>query len=92
MALSLKSYCCWCLRGGGGGDCPTLPPPFKQKMLIFFPTRVTRGVLLVILGGDVSPGSPNLDPISHLFSDLESKIHTHFKTWNRSKLCHHYLD
>ena len=64
MALSLKSYCCWCLRGGGGGRLPHSPPPFKQKMLIFFPTRVTRGLLLGILGGDVPPGSPNLDPIS----------------------------
>ena len=59
MALSLKSYCCWCLRG------PHSPPPqFKQLMLIFFPTRVTRGVLLGILGGDVPPGSSNLDLIS----------------------------
>ena len=60
MALSLKRYCCWCLRGPHS----TPPPPFKQLMLIFFPTRVTRGVLLGILGGDVPPGSPNLDLIS----------------------------
>ena len=41
------------------------------------------GVLLGILGGGVSPGPPNADPISdqkchfgHPFSDLACKIHT----------------
>ena len=46
------------------------------------------GVLLGIRGGGVSPGSPNPDPISdqkgyfpHPFSDLASKTHTRFQTW-----------
>ena len=50
------------------------------------------GVLLRILGGGVSPGSPNPDPItdqnmsfSHSFSDLAPKIHASFQTWRRSE-------
>ena len=39
------------------------------------------GVLLEILGGGVSPVSPNPDHFSHQFSDLASK-----------KLCQHLLD
>ena len=50
---------------------------------------ISRGILLAILGGGVSPGSPNPDPISdqkcnfpHPFSDLAI----------RQKLCCRYLD
>ena len=47
------------------------------------------GVLLGILGGAVSPGSPNPDPNSdqkncnflHQFSDQTVKIHTRCQTW-----------
>ena len=53
---------------------------------------VARGVLLIIPGGGVPPGSsnlPNLDPIldkkkcnfSHPFSDQTSNIHSRFLTW-----------
>ena len=41
------------------------------------------GVLPGILGGGVSPTSPNPDPISdqHPLSDQTSKIHNRFQTW-----------
>ena len=51
--------------------------------------KLSRGILLGILGGGVPPGSPNPDPISDQktsfpqpFSDLAF----------RQKLCHHYFD
>ena len=40
--------------------------------------KTSRGVLLGILGGGVSPDSPNPDPIS----DKKNVIfHTRFQTW-----------
>ena len=57
---------------------------FSGKLVVASQGRGGRGgVLLVIFGGVVPPGSPNPDPISdqklhssHPFSDLAS-IHTH---------------
>ena len=70
-----------------------LPP--KMIISIIFRFGITedfeldaRGLFLGILGGDVTSGSPNPNPISdktcqfpHKFTDLASKIHFHSQTW-----------
>ena len=51
--------------------------------------QITGGYSWEFLVGGVPPGSPNPDPY---FRPKNVNFLTRFHTWQRQKLCHHYLN